>query len=1034
MKKEDGLQLMKQLVEDFKNNEVFCSSESYKEAETRKRFIDGFFNALGWSVSGKYTVSPEDEDVLVEQSLDIEDTKKFVDYTFRINKIIKFFCEAKKPYEDLTNKNHIFQAKSYAFSQGIPFVILTNFKRFRLFDISTKPFINQPDTDLVQETDFIYTDYVKNFDYLWNTFSRISVEKGSLVNLYINRRNINIDEIKTFGTYNYINIKGSSSLDKEFLKDIQNWRVKLAEDIFENNIISESEINEVVQTIIDRIIFIRILEDREIEKIEILKELVIKKKTNLKEVLDNLCRELYKKYGGILFKENTLCNNCVVSDEILINIIENLYYPNSPYNFKYIKIEILGSIFEQYLGSRLYINEDNKVKLNLQEQFRKAGGVYYTPEFISEKIVSNTVIPLLKGTDFEKIEGLRLIDISCGSGSLLVKTYKYILNYYLQYILKHDEIKEKYILDGLIVQENSNLYKLTLKAKIKILLNNIYGVDKDRKAIEISKMSLYIVLLENEKIDSNVHELLPDLDENIKCGDSLVDVKYLINYSFNGDMNIFTWDNEFKAIMKKGGFDCIIGNPPYIKYQLLWDVYPEDVKKYWKDEFIDVADGNYDIYVLFMEKAFKLLKENGYMGLIVPNKFFITTYGRGIRKKLGESKSIYRIDYFGYQHIVPGVSTYTALIFLQKNNKEKDFEYFNVSKLNEWLNNNSIGIKKDKDILSQKPWALNNSDIERLQNKIESIGSTIKKVVERVFVGIQTNKDKVYMVQEIENDPTKDYIICVSKYTGKQHKFEKKHLKKVVKGSVDLKQNYIDESRRMRLIFPYTIIDGQAVLIEPNEYQEKYPYTWKYLIECKECLISRSKKVNGKSIRMNEDNWYAYIYPKNLIRYNTQKILLPSLCRESTFSYDENKEFFFIGSGTGGGGGYGILLNEKSYPYSYLSLLGILNSSVINFMINIKRDVFGGGYKGIKKENIDSLPIPLIKKNNVDKLSVLDQIEKISKLLIETKDKEEKENNYSEKKKIEREYRDLINENNKLVYKIYELSEDEIDLIENYKE
>ncbi|MFW6008525.1 MAG: type I restriction endonuclease, partial [archaeon] len=255
--KGQALVQIKELVEEFIKNEDYYNNTKYKEAEARIRFIDPFFEALGWDISGKTAETPSEREVIIERSFDNEDeTKKFVDYTFRINQKPQFLVEAKKPSEKLTNKKHIFQAKSYGFSMGVPFVILTNFKKMRLYDISTKPLMNQPKTDLVDAYYLELNQYEEKFEYIWNLFSKEAVQNKSLIKYYMERRNLEEEEIRF--NLNYANYKGSSLLDKEFLNDLLDWRLLLAKNIYKNNSeLEQNKINELVQRCLDRVVFLR---------------------------------------------------------------------------------------------------------------------------------------------------------------------------------------------------------------------------------------------------------------------------------------------------------------------------------------------------------------------------------------------------------------------------------------------------------------------------------------------------------------------------------------------------------------------------------------------------------------------------------------------------------------------------------------------------------------------------------------------------------------------------------------------------------
>lgn len=1008
--KKQAKEEMIKLVEDFKSNETSCLAKSYKEAEVRKRYIDTMFKILGWDTDGTIGIPLEEQDVIVEQSIDSEgENKKFIDYTFLIKKKTKFLIEAKKPSESLEKEKHIFQAKSYAFSKRVPFVILTNFFCFRLYDISTKPLINQPNTDLVVEVDLKYTDYIDKFDLLWDFFSKEAVESGSLIALYLDRHGLKRDKsITDYGNidYAYANIKGSSALDVAFLEDLSNWRLELARDIYGNNpLITVELLSEVVQRTLDRIIFLRILEDRDIEANELLKNVINNYIDNPTECLKYHLDELYKglncKYNGLLFTDETQHRDISISDNILTNIIKNLYYPNSPYNFKHIRTEILGMILEEYLGNKLEI-ENSQVYLRLKPELRKAEGVYYTPEDIVDEITNTTVGALLKNTPLENISQLKILDSACGSGSFLIKAYKLIISWYEEFYNKNTHLINDMKTKDFIYKKDG-VPKLTIEAKKSILVNNIFGVDIDAQAIEVTRLSLYISMLEDGYNANARQPILPSLDNNIKCGNSIVDTKFLKYNSANQldpSVNVFDWKYNFKDILDKGGFDCIIGNPPYIRLQLLEEIYPHEIKKYLINEYSTARYGNFDLYIIFIEKALRLLKENGYLGYIVQNKFFTTLYGEGLRELISSNKHLARVVNFEDKQVFKDVTTYTCLLYLRKTQCDS-FELMNVQDINQWRagNRDTYDIRNE-DKLSSKPWYFVNNSIEILENKIASNSVRLGTIAEDVFVGIQTNGDKIYMLKEEYIDASKGLVYCKSDFTKKIHPFEIGHLKKVIKGSVDIKTYFIDSSRKVRLIFPYKIIAGKAILIDKKEYETNYKYTWDYLNECKSTLIARNK---GK---MTEANWYGYVYRKNLTQFEKEKIVLPSMYFYSTYAYDSLGEYYFIGSGQGGGGGYAIVLSGSNKIYTYYSMLGILNSRVNSFVMrNLNSDRFNNGYRGINKGMVENLYIPKVGDKDKEKIALLLEIEDFTKKIVKLISRLDSAKNQSEYTNI----RQLIN-------------------------
>ncbi|AKE15347.1 Eco57I restriction-modification methylase domain-containing protein [Bacillus cereus] len=970
MNKEDAKSRIQELVTHFEKYENTYTAPGYKEAEVRAHFLDEFFSALGWDIHPKGYQHPLDLEVVIEQSLDSEKNTKFIDYVFKINRKTQFLVEAKKPSENLSKPAHIFQAKSYAFTTEIPFVILTNFKEFRFYDVSTEPLFNQPETDKVTEYCFNYKEYINNFDLIWNLFSRESVANKSLAKFYANRRGLEYSSDQVFNL-NYQVTKGSSLLDIAFLRDLKNWRKELAESLLENNNLSISAISEVVQRFLDRLIFIRIIEDREIEQKEYLKEIIEKyeadKSLSLKDEIDALCNNLNTKFNGLIFHNHTLTNEATIGNEVLEKIIKNLYYPSSPYNFKLIKPEILGRIFEQFLGEKLTIKE-GKIIVELKEANKKAGGVFYTPSYIVDSIVGKTLEKKLSNfTTIEDLGNLKIADIACGSGSFLIGAYKYLIKYYESYYSQLDmDLIEYYKSKNLIFEDNNRII-LTMEYKKTILQQSIFGVDIDAQAIEVAKLSLYITMLEEGYREDSLRPILPDLNDNIKHGNSLINSDLYLDADFDFDENLikpFDWEYAFSDILDNGGFDVIIGNPPYIRIQIFEELYGKNIVKFIKEKYTSAEKFNFDIYVVFIEKGINLLKNDGILGYIVMNKFFITQYGENLRKLITEQQILSEITDFGINEIFDKVTTYTCILILD-NSKPTDVKVQIVENLENWqIGNENNYSSVPQAYFGASPWYLTTNTEDAIFGHFEANCELLKDIADRVFVGVQTDCDEVFILTEdhVEND----YIYCKSEYTNEIHKFETSHLKPFLKGSLDIKKYRFSNNNKW-LIFPYLNEDGKSNLITKEEYEQEYPYTWHYLELCQERLSKRKAVKTQLDLDPSYNEWYKYIYKKNHTRLEQQKIVFPAISKESSFNYDRNGNFYFVGSGAGGGGGGAITLPTNSV-YDYYSLLGILNSEVVSFQIIKRGSKHKGNFFGVDKSRIEGLYLPKITAGNESKL------------------------------------------------------------------
>ena len=266
----------------------------------------------------------------------------------------------------------------------------------------------------------------------------------------------------------------------------------------------------------------------------------------------------------------------------------------------------------------------------------------------------------------KQVAKLTILDPACGSGSFLLGAYRFLLNYHRDWYVKDGPEKHRKEL----FQAASGEWRLTTQEKKRILLNNIYGVDIDNQAVEVTKLSLSLKVLEGESDEtlkrqlSFVHDrALPDLGQNIKCGNSLIGPDYFAGQLMPDDeemrrVNPFDWKAEFPAIMKAGGFDAVIGNPPYVRVGNIDKLLlPYLYKKY-------EVTHRFDIYIVFVLKAYELLSAKGRLGFILPNKFFTADYGKSLRAFLASRKALETVVDFGDSQVFAGASTYTCLLFL----------------------------------------------------------------------------------------------------------------------------------------------------------------------------------------------------------------------------------------------------------------------------------------------------------------------------------------------------------------------------------
>ena len=479
----DKLNSLRQLVDLFASNIAQYKSVDYDESNVRVDFFDKFFELLDWDVRNEQGFTETHREVIREFKIKKFDGQKVPDYCFRINPS-QFFVEAKKPSVNIKdNAESAIQLRRYAYTAKLPLSILTDFEEFAVYDTRIK--INKTDQASTARIFYCtFNEYEQHFDYIYNLFSKVAIQKGSFEHYVTEHKKA----------------KGVSEVDKEFLSFIEGWRIELAKNIATNNPeLSIYDLNIAVQKMIDRILFLRIAEDKGIESYGILQK--ESQKSSVYKRLNRIFSEADEKYNAGLFKHEKWFEKITIDDKILINIINNLYFPECPYALEVLPVEILGNIYEKFLGKVIRLTAGHRVKVEAKPEVRKAGGVFYTPQYIVDYIVQNTVGVLIKDKTPDEISKVTIVDPACGSGSFLVGAYQFLLNYHLDFYTKEQNKKSALKRDK-IFESAFQTYQLTIAEKQRILQNNIFGVDIDSQAVEVTKLSLYLKLLENEGKDS----------------------------------------------------------------------------------------------------------------------------------------------------------------------------------------------------------------------------------------------------------------------------------------------------------------------------------------------------------------------------------------------------------------------------------------------------------------------------------------------------------------------------------------------------
>lgn len=947
------------LIERYDEQRAAYESGAYKETQIRVEFIDPFFKALGWDVHNEQGFAEAYKDVIHEDALKIGGATEAPDSCFRIGGARKFFVECKKPSVNIKDSPHpAYQLRRYGWSAKLPVSILTDFEEFAVYDCRIKPGKN--DSSAVGRVLYLtFKQYTEKWDELAAIFSREAVLKGSFDKFAEGAKGK----------------RGTASVDDAFLEEIERWRDLLARNIaVRNPALSQRELNFAVQKTIDRIIFLRMCEDRGIEPYGRLLAL-----RNGERTYPRLC-ELFQRaderYNSGLFhfhseKENTetadeLSLSLVLDDKVLKDIFGNLYYPESPYEFSVLSADILGQVYERFLGKVIRLTAGHQAKVEEKPEVRNAGGIFYTPDFITKAIIRETIGAQIAGKTPKQVAKLRFCDMACGSGSFLIEAFQFLIDWHRDIYVKESPEKHSKIL-----YRAGDDWRLATDEKKRILLNNIYGVDIDSQAVEVTKLSLLLKVLEGESQESLTKQFelfheraLPDLGRNIQCGNSLIGSEAykfqqlaLLPEEDRYRINLFDWPQAFPQVFAHGGFDALIGNPPYIRIQTMKEWAPVEVELY-KDLYRSAGAGNYDIYVVFVEQALRLLNKSGRLGFILPHKFFNAKYGAALRGLVAGGKHLAKVIHFGDQQVFADATTYTCLMFLDKAGA-KECCFTKVDDLAAWrLEGKGTEGDIPADKIPATEWNFAVGPDAVLIDRLKSMPMKLGDIAD-IFVGLQTSADDVFILNYAGQ--SSGTMRLQSDLLAREVELEPALLHPLVSGQ-DV-SGYPALPSRQFIIFPYEIKAEKASLIPFERIEKEWPKTAAYLIENKKRLEDREK---GK---FKDAQWYRFGRSQNLGIQQRVKLCVPRLVDELCAGYDYDGSHFLDNVDVGG-----VTLKPEYAAQGLPYLLALLNSKLMRWFFPNVSAPFRGGWYSANRQFLSQVPIRLIDFSKPDDKTAHEQI------------------------------------------------------------
>lgn len=911
-------QRVSELAQRFVMNADFYRSSKYNETTLRSDFLNPLFEELGWDVHNKAGTAYAERDVIQEDSVTVEGGNKAPDYAFLTDGRRRFFMEAKRPLIKVSSsRDSAYQLRRYCWTAGLPYGLVSDFEEFAIYDCRRPP--SPTDSTAVGRIAyFSITDIDTYWPLLEAMFGRHNVADGVL------------DLLASEASAP----TGTKPIDTAFLNEIREWRERLASTIAEkNDQLGSTEVSQVVQNLIDRIVFLRIAEARGIEESGALQH-AASADANVYSSLLHLFRRADDRYNSGLFHFHGSSSDPTVDrvspslripDELLRSIISRLYYPE-PYEFSVFPADILGRVYEQFLGERIRVLDDRSTRVELKPEFRKSGGVYYTPTPIVEYIVEETLHPLLKGKDPASLrrEGFTVIDPASGSGSFLIGAYQFLLDWYREHWSSQPKNRERYLEQGADGQ-----IRVKSAERKRILLDHIYGVDIDAQAVEVTKLSLLLKLIEGQgQLELELGRILPNLDDNILCGNSLIDYDFALPVSTSGEDSIsynpFSWKDAFPAIFEAGGFDAAIGNPPYLNVDAIWgkgDPRLDYIKSHYPEVYTDKTD----LLFYFLVKAAEITR--GESGFIVSRSFLEADKAQKLRGWLSANVRVRSVLDFRHAAVFPKVGINTAIVRMTHSTAVQSARFsrfahrklrpgYKSSYLRENANVASVSVPLGR--LDSKNWTFGDSDIEAVKSKIDSAGVPIGEVL-HIGKGMETGANSEFT---IDNMPPARVRELVKDGLA----FERARNSDI--------QQFIIRRSGVHLFFPEKFSTFTSL---PKDVQS-------HLTSKREKLESRAAFKRGNC------EWWKYTWPLHIDHFDRSRILCPYRAPSNRFALDDSRSFVGLTDTT--------ILYDNGQPEDLRYFVGLLNTRILSARFRYIGKLLGGGVVEYYENTVSKLAIP----------------------------------------------------------------------------
>ncbi|MGE2817952.1 Eco57I restriction-modification methylase domain-containing protein [Mycobacterium heidelbergense] len=920
LSKREARQEMAVFVADYMRHaaDLEAADSPYTELEARSEYIDRLLRILGWDVSNEDSQPQQLRDVVLERGLSESDVGGRPDYLLRMQGRDRLPVEAKKPSVRLSvAPGPARQARSYGWSLSLPAAVLTNVAQIAVFDATIAPEDGDgPDVAVVPGGRFTVDDYFERFDDLWARLSYESVTSAGYYDLY-----------------SYAEPpRGTSPFDRSFLAQFKKWRFALASDIAKQNPpLTAGEVGRRTQRLLNALLFLRVCEDRNIGRYEEL----------LKSARDDKLIEAFKAadraFNAGLFDvlASTTC-----SPSVLIGVVREMYWPRSKFAFGVLRPDILAEVYEQYLAERVEVDAQRGVVLAPKPELVHAGGVAATPGWVVSKLVAGGLDPQVPAGQPVSPD-FKALDLAMGSGPFLIE-----------------------VLERLIEAQERAGQVVGLAERAALVKSHIFGVDIDGAAVEVAKLSLLLAVLGDEIVDpARVRNVLPDLSSNLLVGNALIESNFDSLVPTAGVIPErraaaapLDLTKIFAGIMDAGGFDLVVGNPPYVRIQVL-SRFMADQLAYFQDArsgYVSAESHNFDLYQLFVERAFQFLAGDGYLAYIVPNRFTNLLPATGMRRKLGPRLT--RLVHFGEQQVFEGRQTYTALVVAGPASKSPA-ELEIVRDLPAWRDTGTSSVVHlERKLLTGESWPIADEARTMVFEKMQQ--AAIAKLGDagwvKSFVAVQTSKDDIFFIKPDPKRST-DLIVRFKDLDGVEREVERAIVRPAVRDRT-LEPYGRDPVPDAYIIFPYDVQPpapprrrrGKATVYDEAIMKAVYPKALNYLTAHKSALQRRAIPDPGGA-------FWAYGRSQALANLDAPKLIVRGLSLAPQYMLDTDR---LVAPGGGDGGPYCFVRPAAACPYSINVVQAILSHPAVDAFVASRGRLYRGKYVVHRKKFMDPVPVP----------------------------------------------------------------------------